>query len=265
MTAALEGRGLRLDGRGGPRLDVPSLRLDAEDFNAVVGPNGSGKTSLLRALLGLERGLEGEVRYGDEDVRRMSPRDRAARLGWLPQRELLLDAVFVDEYLLGACLRFGMSRSAAVSRARARLEAFGLGALWGVSVLTLSGGERQRLSMVALDLQESDWWLCDEPANHLDPAQQLRVYEGMSESWRAGQAVVCVTHDVNLLWGVAPPSERGRVRVLGMRDGGLAFDRRLDDPGLPEALGELYGVGVATLEGPGGPSFQWIPAAEDGR
>ena len=97
---------------------------------------------------------------------------------------------------------------------------------------TLSGGERQRLSMVALDLQESEWWLCDEPANHLDPAQQLRAYARMAESWRAGQAVVCVTHDVNLLWSVAaaraPEGGGGRVRVDGQN---ASFETRGDRRG----------------------------------
>lgn len=245
MTESLALTRVSLPGREGPRLEVDSLALDAARMTALVGPNGSGKTSLLRAILGLEPTLRGQICHGDTALGSLSPHARAARIGWLPQHEQLQPSVMVEEYLVAACARFSWPRREAVARAREALHAQGLGALWNSEIVHLSGGERQRLSLVALSLQRSAWWLCDEPANHLDPARQFEIYRHLGDAWRKGQALVCVTHDINLLWYAVPPEDWSRVRVLGMREGHVAFDCPLSDSALPASLGALYGLQVA--------------------
>jgi ABC-type cobalamin transport system ATPase subunit len=86
--------------------------------------------------------------------------------------------------------------------------------------------------------------LVDEPANHLDPAQQIEVYRLLGELWRAGKSLILVTHDINLLRHLGDPE---RVRVAGIACGKLAFESWLTTPELPTQLGQLFGVQMRAL------------------
>jgi hypothetical protein len=98
---------------------------------------------------------------------------------------------------------------------------------------------RRRWARVAAPLL-----LVDEPANHLDPAQQIDVYRLLGELWQQGSSVVCVTHDVNLLRHLGNP---GQVRVAGVAQGKLRFECPLTAPELPQKLGELFGMVMHTF------------------
>src|SRR5205085_1144666 len=123
--------------------------------------------------------------------------------------------------------------------ARAALERVGVGGVAERSLATLSGGERQRVALAGLLAQAAPILLVDEPANHLDPAQQIEVYRLLGELWREGKSIVLVTHDINLLRHLADPE---RVQVAGIEGGKLAFRCPLSAPTLPEQLGALFGV-----------------------
>ena len=100
------------------------------------------------------------------------------------------------------------------------------------------------MAFACLVAQEAEILLSDEPANHLDPAQQLDVYRLLGELWREGRTVLCISHDVNLLHHVG---DAERVRVIGLRRGSLLFDARLSDAALPAQLGALFGVEMEAL------------------
>ena len=244
MTAPLILKDIELAGRERPRLRVPELRLESSRMIALVGPNGSGKTSLLRAILGLERALSGTIRCGEQDLLTATTRARAEKVGWLPQHEPRGEGVSVFEFLRGACFRFDASRGEIDGRILEGLRGRELCHLVHAQLNQLSGGERQRLGLTALMLQGASWWLCDEPANHLDPKQQLLTYGALGAAWRGGQALVCVTHDVNLLWHAVPRDRWGEVRVVGMDRGEVVVDDSLLSSRLAEGLSEIYQLDV---------------------
>ena len=244
MTAPLVLKDIKLAGRERPRLRVPELRLESSRMIALVGPNGSGKTSLLRAVLGLERELSGTILCGEQNLLTATPRGRAEKVGWLPQHEPHGEGVSVFEFLRGACFRFDASREEIDARILEGLCGRELGHLAHAQLSQLSGGERQRLGLTALMLQGASWWLCDEPANHLDPKQQLLTYGTLGAAWRGGQALLCVTHDVNLLWQAVAREQWGDVRVVGMDRGEIVVDDSLLSPGLAEGLSEIYRLDV---------------------
>src|SRR5690606_34747423 len=109
----------------------------------------------------------------------------------------------------------------------------------------LSGGERQRVALATLLAQEPRIALLDEPASHLDPAQQVEAYRLIGELWRQGLGVLLVTHDVNLLGELGPAPD---VHVVGLAGGRVAFRSNLAAADLPEQLGALFRIPFASLD-----------------
>ena len=225
-------------------LDRVDLALDTGQLLALVGPNGAGKTTLLRAALGLVAADSGDVRLDDSSVSKLDPRNRAARVAWLPQHSSGGEELSALEVVVAARFRFDepFGKSAAV--ARAALQRVGVANVAERALGTLSGGERQRVALAGLLAQAAPLLLVDEPANHLDPAQQIDVYRLLGELWREGKSIVLVTHDINLLRHLG---DAEKVRVAGIADGKLSFEAPLTSPQLPAQLGALFGVHMREL------------------
>lgn len=230
--------------RGRALLDGVSISLRAGELLALVGSNGAGKTSLLRAMLGLLPPTAGHVTLDGTTLGGLSPREKAARLAWLPQHSVNAEELSALEAVAAARFRFDEPAGVAEREARASLTRVGVASVAERALGTLSGGERQRVALAALLAQAAPILLADEPANHLDPAQQIDVYRLLGELWREGKSVVCVTHDVNLLRHLGAPD---RVRVAGLAQGRLRFQLPLAAEHLPEELGALFGVRMRAL------------------
>ena len=241
MTEALTVRKLCLRAGQNTLLDAVNLTVKPGDFLAIVGPNGAGKSTLLKAILGLKSPTSGHIHIGDTSVHEMSGRTRAAYLGWLPQHGLVREAIPVEELIIAARFRFNEGRAKALAEATKALQHVGALSLRQRSVLTLSGGESQRVAMAVLLAQQAQYLLIDEPANHLDPAKQRQTYRRLGERWLAGQSILCVTYDVNLLGTIPAPREKP-IRILGMSNGKVAFETDYSDAALPDDLGQLFDV-----------------------
>jgi iron complex transport system ATP-binding protein len=235
---------VRVARRGRTLLDRVSLSLEPGQLLALLGPNGAGKTTLLRCALGLVAPDEGRVLLGDEPLEALSPRQRAARLAWLPQHGARTEELSALDVVRSARYRFDEPPARSEREARRALDRVGVGGVADRPLGTLSGGERQRVSLAGLLAQDTPILLVDEPANHLDPAQQIDVYRLLGELWREGRSVVCVTHDVNLLRHLGAPKS---VRVAGVTRGTLQFECAFADPQLPDLLGALFGVQMRAL------------------
>lgn len=185
----------------GERTLWSGLDLDVSpgEFVAVLGPNGSGKTSLLRAVLGTQPLTAGSIRILDEPVRRGHN-----LVGYVPQQHLadagtpLRARDFVGLGYDGH--RFGLplpsrARRQAVDAMLATVSATHLA---GARIDSLSGGEQQRLRVGQALIGQSRLLLCDEPLISLDLNQQRAVSSLIDASRRGtGRAVVMITHDVN--------------------------------------------------------------------
>jgi ABC-type cobalamin/Fe3+-siderophores transport system ATPase subunit len=246
MTESTPGIGLRdVDVTVARRQLLTGISLSVEpgEFLALVGPNGAGKTTLLRTALGLVRCSRGNVRVGGSPVETLAPRERAALLAWLPQQTLVTEALSALETVVAARYRFDETRAHAEDASRRCLARLGVLELEKQEVTRLSGGERQRVALAALIAQEAKLVLLDEPANHLDPAQQAETYALLGALVREGTGILCVTHDVNLLAHAG-----GRPRVTGLAGGKLAFETDYRANDLPERLAELFGVPMDAVE-----------------
>ena len=171
-----------------PALESVSLEILSDDFLALVGPNGGGKTTLLKLLLGLLRPWQGEV------VRRLSPRGGA--LGYVPQFSTfdkhfplrVLDAVLMGRLGLRGMLR--RDRPEDVAAARRALERLGTLHLAEAQIGELSGGELQRVLIARALAGEPEVLLLDEPTAAVDAASRRLLAEVNREI-----PVVVVTHD----------------------------------------------------------------------
>jgi iron complex transport system ATP-binding protein len=224
-----------------PLLDAIDLTVQPGECVVVLGPNGAGKTTLLRALLGLVTSA-GSVRVGECVLQGLSPRERARALGWLPQTMGLAEPVRAVELVEGGRYRFDEGRSMRRARALDAMAQVGVRELAERLVHTLSGGERQRVALAALVAQEASLWLLDEPASHLDPGVQERVYSFLMDQWREGRGLLLVTHDPDLLLRVLSHQETEQVRVIGLQGGRQVLSSHLAEEALPDKVGRLLGV-----------------------
>jgi iron complex transport system ATP-binding protein len=221
-----------------------SLTLTPGDRVVLVGPNGAGKTTLLRAALGLVPVARGRATLDGRELRSIPPSERARALGWLPQHQPVTEPLGVIDVVAAARYRFAEPREASERAALAALARVRGAELARARITELSGGERQRVAIAALLAQEPELLLLDEPASHLDPAQQLEVYRLIGELARAGLGILLVTHDVNL---IAELGASDGIQVVGLARGRCAFRAPFGASDLPAQLGALFGVRFVAL------------------
>lgn len=195
---------LRIDGRA---LFPPlSLRVEPGTVTSVVGPSGSGKSSLLDYLCGiLPAGISatGTVHIGDEELSALPPQVRG--LGRLFQDPLLFPHFDVAGNLLFG-LRKGGSRSERHERVSAALAEVGLKGFGPRDPATLSGGQQARVALLRVLLAEPRALLLDEPFRALDDDNRRRIRKLVfTEATRRGLPTLLVTHDRDDVAAAAGP------------------------------------------------------------
>ena len=240
--AAVQLRGARL--AYGPRVLWDSLNLDVApgEFLALLGPNGSGKTSLLRVLLGVQPLSAGSAQIHGKPVHR-----GLRTVGYIPQQRALDPTLTLrGRDLVGLGLdghRWGFGLPSARRRARVldALDAVGARHYADAPVGLLSGGEQQRLRVAQALVGDPDVLLCDEPLLSLDLAHQ-QVVSGLIDARRrtAGTAVLFVTHQIN---PVLPAVDR----VLYLVDGRFRIGTP-DEVMNSATLSQLYGTDVEVIK-----------------
>jgi len=232
------------------------LDVHAGEFVAVLGPNGSGKTSLLRTILGQQHLDAGEIEFEGHPVRRG---DR--RIGYIPQQKLIpagtpmrardLVALGVDGHRWGLPIPRRSDR-AQVDRL---IDSVGARRYANTPVGSLSGGEQQRLRVAQALAGDPALLLCDEPLLSLDLQHQRGVSELIDRRRREhGSAVVFVTHDVNPVLGMVD-------RVLYLA-GGRFRAGTPDEVLRSDVLTDLYGTPVDVIRSRGRIVVVGIPDAE---
>lgn len=184
---------------GAPVLEGVNLSVEEGDFLAIIGPNGGGKTTLLKVVLGLVTPSQGKV-----SVLGRPPRRSRHNIGYVPQHNLF-DREFPisvrDVVLMGRCGRAGLFRG--YSRqdnkvAESTLQTVGMLDYQNRQIGKLSGGEQQRVFIARALVTEPRLLLLDEPTASVDANMQTEFYE-LLENLKQQMAIVLVSHDISAI------------------------------------------------------------------
>lgn len=234
---------LELDGR--VIWENLELEVGQNEFIAVLGANGSGKTSLLKAILGQLPLSAGTIELGGQKIHRGS-----SRIGYVPQHRNLESIMAMrGKDLLSLGLnghRFALAPMTKAQKAQYRhiVESIDGEELQYRSVSEMSGGELQRVRVGQAVIGEPDLILADEPLSALDYSQQAAIAELLDSERREHNAsVIFVTHDVNPILGMVD-------RVLYLAAGSFRIGTP-DEVLTSKTLSELYGTQIDVVRNQG--------------
>jgi tungstate transport system ATP-binding protein len=187
LPLILTGATLRRQGK--TLIGPVDLTLGRIGVTVVIGPNGSGKTSLLRMMHGLQRTADGRVGWSVADA---IARERQA---YVFQRPIALRRSVLANLMFPLRLR-GASRAQAEARARAIADRFDLTAMLAQPAPSLSGGEMQRLALARALITEPEILFADEPCAALDGRATRQIEALLAGTAAAGTRLVMATHDM---------------------------------------------------------------------
>lgn len=251
VTAALSIDGLAVqygEGRSAIRaVGGASLEVRTGEVVALVGPNGSGKTSLIHAVAGVIRPTSGNITVCGEDATAMGANQLARLVSVLPQEPVLPPAFKALEcVLMGRTPYLRLLQSESPDDAEVARRAMVATDTWRFAerpMGELSGGERQRVVLARALAQETPVLLLDEPTAHLDIGQQATVLALVrSVARESGKAVLAVVHDLTLAGGCD--------RVVALRAGKVIADGAPREVITPELVAAVYGLGAHVFPHP---------------
>lgn len=210
----------RYNRRNGYVLRGIDLELPAGEIGVLLGKNGSGKTTLFKNILGICRPQSGRMEIEGRELSRLSARERAGLVAYVPQIITFGDLSVFDSVLMGRISRFGLRAGKEDIRAvESLLAEMGLEEYAPRNVNRLSGGERQKVAIARALAQQPRLLVFDEPTGNLDIANELRMIEEAKKLAREqGITLLCSLHDLNQALRLGDRFffiKEGRIRYAG--------------------------------------------------
>ncbi len=228
-------------------VDGVSFEAAPGEVLGLVGPNGSGKSTVIKCMSGILRASGGRVLLDGRDLARLSLKEVASRVAYVPQSYPNGHFMSVMEaVLLGRRPHIGWDVTQKdLEAVQDAMEAMGIDGLAEKALSKLSGGERQRVIIARALAQRPEAFLFDEPTNNLDLKHQIDVLDiSRSLAREAGKPVVIALHDLNLAYSYSD-------RVVMLRGGRVYARGRPTEVISADNVREVYGVDVDVLESRG--------------
>jgi Cu-processing system ATP-binding protein len=191
-------------------LNGINLTLDQKGIIAILGPNGSGKTTMIKTILGMVIAQRGDILLNGESVKnKWSYRDQ---ISYLPQIANFPQNLSVTELI-------GMIKNLRTQQADdvALIELFGLTPFLDKKLGTLSGGTRQKVNIVLTFMFDSPLVILDEPTTGLDPVALIHLKKIINEEKQKGKMILITTHIMNLVEEISD-------QVIFILDGNIYFN-----------------------------------------
>ena len=262
MDPALSVGAISFDYRKKQVLDCISFSIARGAICGLLGPNASGKTTLLKCINGVLQPREGEVKANGQIISNLSRQEIARLMAVVPQQTSLAFAfTALQMVIMGRAARLDTlrlpSRQDRVEAERA-LETLGIGSLAGRFFNELSGGERQLVLLGRALYQDTPILLLDEPTSHLDFRNQYLIMDVVRDMTRRnGLATLVSLHDPNL-------AARYCTQLVVLKDGKLYREGPTEEVFERRTLEEVYGMEVVIERPPGRPATV-MPLVTDGR
>ena len=204
--------------RDHPVLHDVSLSIQAGEFVAVVGRNGSGKTTVTRLMMALKKPVAGNIRLDGSEMAEATPADMARHIGYVfqnPDRQMFRDTVEREISFGPEQLGFAAGeRRQAVEQA---LKMTRIAHLAGSYPMTLSKGQKQRVAIASALAMSPRFLILDEPTSGQDARERQRLMELLTDLNKQGVAIILVTHDMDLVAHYAR-------RAVVIAQGAVVFD-----------------------------------------
>ncbi|MEQ3671684.1 ABC transporter ATP-binding protein [Pseudophaeobacter sp.] len=233
--------------RNRPVLQDVSFDIKPGEFVGLLGPNGTGKTSLMRAALGLLPAT------GHSSLAEMSASERARAVSWMPQSREIAWPIPVEKLValgrlphLPQGLRLPAADQALIDQAISRM---GLERFRQRAASRLSGGEQARALIARALAQDTPLLMADEPAAGLDPAHQISTMEVFAALADEGRSALVSLHDLGL-------AARHCTRLILLAEGGILADGTPTQVLTPDLMARAFGISVWHQNTAEGPVFQ---------
>lgn len=232
--------------RLGGRDILKDVSLEAAHglMTGIAGPNGCGKSTLVKTTFGIRRPVRGRIRAGETDLTGLSPKRLASLISYVGQ-----DAGCVFDFTVSDVVSMGLYARTAESGGRSgqelvdmALEDLHISHLKTRSILSLSGGERKLALIARAVVQGTETIILDEPTNHLDIRHQLFLLDYLKKT---GKTVLIVLHDLRLASHYCD-------RLYLMQDGRVAACGTPEETLTEAAVRDVFGVGGAAARNAGG-------------
>lgn len=214
----------------------------------VLGPNGVGKSTLFRCILGLNQGYRGTILVNGQDLRRLSVRERAREVSYIPQSHApVYDYEVLDVVLMATGSDLKMLSNpgkAQVKRAYAALERIGIERLARRAYTQISGGEQQLVLIARAIAQQAQTIIMDEPTSALDYGNTVRVLSCVRQLAREGLSIIQSTHNPDQAFLYSDKTlviDGGRVRAFGSPHDTITSELISDLYAVDVEVNSLYG------------------------
>lgn len=218
-----------------------SFRVEQGEFLSILGPNGVGKSTLFRCVLGLLSGYTGQVLVDGVDARQFSIRESARHIAYIPQSSHpIFNYRVFDIVLMGATSAVSVLRAPGrehTERCHWALEKVGISHLADRCYHRLSGGEQQLVMIARALVQNAPILMLDEPTANLDFGNQLRVLEQVRSLAREGYTIIQTTHHPEQSYLFSD-------RILALQNGRVLLEGAPSQVLTQQAIRDLYGVEV---------------------
>lgn len=225
-----------------PVLKDVSFELESGSFVCLLGPNGVGKSTLFKCMLGLLPGYSGKILIDGENIASLTPRQLSRRVAYIPQSTApVFNYTVSDVVLMGTTSQasaWGSPGERELAYVQKALQTLNIEHLAPRQFMNISGGERQLVLIARALAQQAGVLFMDEPTANLDYGNQIRVLERVKELTGEGYTIIQSTHNPEQAFLYAD-------RVIAVKDGRVAADGAPNAAMDSELLTSLYGVNVS--------------------